>query len=70
MMRIRLPYPLTAEIMATLTISISVGKEMQLQAARNGVGPEEMQNLINQTLQGAAQTTADALGVPYDSEIE
>ena len=70
MMQIKLPYPLTEDVMATLTVRLSVGKEMQRLAERNGYGPEELQNLIAQKLQEVAQATADALGIEYDPEPE
>jgi hypothetical protein len=69
-MKIRIPYPLTNDITATLSLQITVGKEMQLQAARNGYDPDVLQNLIAQKTQEVAQAIADCLGLPYDSEPE
>ncbi len=70
MYSIKLPYPLNDDVMATLTIKLDIGRDMKLQAARNGYGPEELQNLVGQKMQEVAQAVADALGVAYDPEPE
>ncbi len=67
-MNIKLLYMLTEDITSTLTLKLSVGQEMQRQAARNGYGPDELQNLLSQKTQEVAQKVAEALGIDYDSE--
>ena len=69
-MQIRLPYPLSDDITATLTLKLSIGKEMQTQAGRLGYGPEELQNLLGQRMQEVAQGVAEVLGIDYDVEPE
>ncbi len=69
-MQIKLPYPLSDSVLATLSLKLSVGREMQMDAVRLGYGPEELQNLINQKTQEIAQTVAEALGLEYDVEPE
>ncbi len=69
-MQIKLPYPLSDSVLATLSLKLSVGREMQMLAGRLGYGPEELQNLINQKTQEIAQTVAEALGLEYDVEPE
>ncbi len=69
-MQIKLPYPLSDSVLATLSLKLSVGREMQMHAGRLGYGPEEFQNLINQKTQEIAQIVAEALGLEYDVEPE
>ncbi len=69
-MQIKLPYPLSDSVLATLSLKLSVGREMQMHAGRLGYGPEELQNLINQKTQEIARTVAEAMGLEYDVEPE
>lgn len=68
MSQIRLPFMLSDKITGTLTIKLSVGREMSLHAEREGYGPEELQNLISQRMQEIATDISAALGLPYDPE--
>ncbi len=70
MYSIKLPFALNDDVMATLTLKLDIGKDMKLQAARNGYGPEELQNLVGQRMQEIAQQVAEALGISYDPEPE
>lgn len=67
-MKTKFPYPLTADVMGTLTVDLTVGKEMRMQADRLGYGPDEMQNLIGMKSKDAARLVCEALGIPYDDD--
>ncbi len=69
-MQIKLPCPFSDSVLATLSLKLSVGREMQMHAGRLGYGPEELQNLINQKTQEIAQKVVEALGLDYDVEPE
>ncbi len=69
-MKVKILYPLTDDIMGTLSIQLSVSKEMQLVALRKGHDPDALQNLLDQEMQGIAKDIADCLGLEYDPEPE
>ena len=65
-MQSQLPLILSNDITATLSIKISIGKEMRIHAARLGYGPEELDNLCGQKIQEVTEKVAEVLGVAYD----
>ncbi len=69
-MQVKIPYPLSNDITATLCIKIEVGREMRSQAERIGYDPEGLENLIAQRTHEAVQQIAECLGLEYDPEPE
>ncbi len=69
-MQVKIPYPLSDDITATLTVKLSVGKEMQNQAVRLGYDPEGLANLLAQKTHEVTQQIAESLGLEYDPEPE
>jgi hypothetical protein len=67
-MQIKLPIELSEQVSATLVIGLKVDTNMRQHAERNGVGPEELQNLVGQRLQEIATTVAAALKLEYDAD--
>jgi hypothetical protein len=67
-MQIKLPIELSEQVSATLVIGLKVDTNMRQHAERNGVGPEELQNLVGQRLQEFATTVAVALKLEYDAD--
>ncbi len=69
-MQVKIQYPLSDDITATLSIRIDVGREMRSQAARLGYDPEGLENLIAQRTHEAVQQIAECLRLEYDPEPE
>jgi hypothetical protein len=67
-MQIKLPIELSEQVSATLVIGLKVDTNMRQHAERNGVGLEEVQNLVGQRLQEIATTVAAALKLEYDAD--
>ncbi len=69
-MQVKIPYPLSDDITATLSIKIDVGREMRSQAERLGYDPEGLANLVAQKTHEAVQQITECLGLEYDPEPE
>lgn len=68
MSQIQLPIKLSDQVSATLVLKLQVGRDMRNHAAANGVGPEELENLVRQKIQEVATLTAAALEIEWDAD--
>jgi len=68
MEQIRIEYPLTKGVAATLTITLKATPAQKAVAAALGIEGQELTNLIDQRLQDAAFDICSALGIDYDPQ--
>ena len=68
MEQIRIEYPRTKSVAATLTITLKATPAQKAVAAALGIEGQELTNLIDQRLQDASFDICSALGIDYDPQ--
>lgn len=60
-MRATFPFPLSKYVTGTIVVTLKISKEMAAHAERFGVGPEELENLANQSFEEIAREIGDVI---------